>query len=543
MAIHKVNQSTGIDAGSTGPFKTFAYAQSVANNNDTIQLVGGYSITAANQLIGITKPLTLESDDQSYINGNMLWPAPNTFPTAGDDYTANALVRVNASNVTVRNLEIGNTPGAGVNINSGTTYYSHCTFEDLYIHDLRWQAFGLDRCNNSVARRIRCERGGLYLQVSRSASVNNWPGMFKWSNSSNGYLEDIQCSENWGEGMAFPNSPHTTVYGAKIYQCYSAHMYFNHCVDVNVRKLLIFHTGTSHLRGGTLPNGLSFNNEDNSKQRLWPDVARVRISDFLIVGLGPCVNFGDQKRAGMTDIKMYNGTIVQGREIPAGDSSALDFTNTSYYDIEFYNLLIYQTQGVYVGGINNVTGITWHNNLWYGLGMPPTAIRGSGDVYANPLLVNPVIPTVVGSINVPDYYVQGGSPAIGAGVAVAERTTDYNGYLIVGDPEIGAFENGSGIAPIAPTGIASTAAFGSPTVTRASGGATGQTLSAISYALTTAFGSPTLSAGNSERAMTGIASTFVFGRPVVSVENGGDPTVIYVLEPRSFVFVLGDLDG
>lgn len=444
MTIHRV-RATGIDSGSVGPFKTFEYAQSQAVNGDTVRIEGGYSVTAANQLINVTKSITLESEDDSYINGNMLWPAPTTTPTAGDPYTTTALVRVNANNARVRHLEIGNTPGSGVGCNTGTGTKQGCIFEDLYIHDLRWQAFGVDATNYAEARRIRCDNGGLYLQVTRPASGpdgSNWPGMFKWANSSYGYIEDVEISRNWGEGMAFPNSPFTTVYGAEIYQCYSAHCYFNHATDINVRKLLIYHTGTSHLRGGTIANGLAFNNEDATKQAAWPDTARVRVSDFLIVGLGPCINFGDQKRSGMTDIKIYNGTLIEGREFTS-TSSAIDFANTSYFDIEFYNLLVYQTLGDYVTGAAGATGITWHNNLWYGLGMPPAAIRGTGDIYTNPLLVNPIIPPVVGVINLDNYQIGLGSPAINAGTATSTRTTDYNGWPLTGLPEIGAFEYGS----------------------------------------------------------------------------------------------------
>jgi hypothetical protein len=60
----------------------------------------------------------------------------------------------------------------------------------------------------------------------------------------------------------------------------------------------------------------------------------------------------------------------------------------------------------------------------------------SGNVFGNPLFVS-----------TSDFHLQPGSPAIGKGLAISGITTDYNSNTVKNPPSIGAYENGSVVAP------------------------------------------------------------------------------------------------
>ena len=443
MAIYQVS-TTGSDTGTVGPFKTMVYAHSKASPGDTIRVMPGtHTIANEGQVLEITKAgIILEGfgTPRPIVDGNNQFPQPNTTKPQGLPYTTKALIRVNANNVTVRNLEIRNSAGSGLDINTRNgLVLTGGLFEDLYIHDMRWQCFGLNATHNAIARRITCARGGMFLQLTRSASYINWPGMFKWSNSNYGNVSDIFLSENWGEGMAYPNSRNTTIRRVKIIECYSAHLYFNHAVDVDAQDVFIAHTGLTHLRGGGVPNGINFNNEDDAKQAGWPDTSGVTISGLIVAGLEPNISFGDQKRSGFTNIKIRNATLVQ-----AGDAGgAISFTRTPYSGIEIYNSIIYQARGNWVDGARNAQGgVSMHHNLWYGLTAEiPSNLKGAGDLYyVNPQLVNAVLPTSIATMVAANYKLRSTSPAINKGIAVAGYVNDYADAAISGLPDLGAFE-------------------------------------------------------------------------------------------------------
>ena len=103
------------------------------------------------------------------------------------------------------------------------------------------------------------------------------------------------------------------------------------------------------------------------------------------------------------------------------DGGAISFTRTPYSGIQIYNSIIYQARGNWVDGAGSAaSGVSMHHNLWYGLAAQiPSNLKGAGDLYVNPQLVNPIVPTSIAAMVAANYKLRSTSPAINAAMAGA----------------------------------------------------------------------------------------------------------------------------
>lgn len=132
---------------------------------------------------------------------------------------------------------------------------------------------------------------------------------------------------------------------------------------------------------------------------------------------------------------------------------------------------------------------------------------------ANParitIIYDTVLPTGIAST------VAFGTPTLSPG-AVSLSPSGIASTVAFGTPTVS-----SGASTVSPTGIASTAAFGSPTLTPGA-----VAVSPTGIASTAALGSPTLSPGAVTLTVSGIDSTVAFGTPTLSIAGLVLPTGI-----------------
>jgi hypothetical protein len=87
-------------------------------------------------------------------------------------------------------------------------------------------------------------------------------------------------------------------------------------------------------------------------------------------------------------------------------------------------------QNVYLCGGGSIGTLSGSNNIWYSARTPgSTAPATRYGAVANPRFISAT-----------DYHLQSGSPAIGAGIAFANLTRDFDGALRQKRPTIGAYE-------------------------------------------------------------------------------------------------------
>jgi hypothetical protein len=123
------------------------------------------------------------------------------------------------------------------------------------------------------------------------------------------------------------------------------------------------------------------------------------------------------------------------------------------------NNIVYQpayagtsTQNVYIcAGGSTIGKLSGSNNLWYSQRAP----RSLGPATKYGTIANPRF------VSVTDYHLQTGSPAIGAGIAFAGLTRDFDGAIRPIHPSIGAYEfsksDSAGLPSAAEVGVTPTA--------------------------------------------------------------------------------------
>jgi hypothetical protein len=164
---------------------------------------------------------------------------------------------------------------------------------------------------------------------------------------------------------------------------------------------------------------------------------------------------------GCDNLSIYNNTIY-GTNPNIGSYRPMVSLSGDYTNLEFYNNIVYGTvdhddflsRCVYLGS-GDVEVTTLNNNLYFQDDAEQVIHYSSYSSYRmndsewaayqtdtgwdtdSPAPSNPLF---VDAENM-DFYLEAGSPAIDAGLEVADRATDYFGNPIVGDPDIGAVEN------------------------------------------------------------------------------------------------------
>jgi hypothetical protein len=201
------------------------------------------------------------------------------------------------------------------------------------------------------------------------------------------------------------------------------------------------------------------------------------------VGTGPdpsgnaanyaCINAYDSNGTPTVNVEVYNNTCYDpgSRGASEGDAGGYSF----FIPTRMRNNVTYALTGeaYFTNSAKSqcVGCTTGTNNLWYGVGAGPS--QTTGNINADPLFVN-------GSAA--NFQLQQGSPAIGAGVAIAGLTMDILGTARAqsGTVDVGAFQyaaattttspcdlNGDGVVNQTDVNIAMSQALGTSACTNA----------------------------------------------------------------------------
>ena len=367
-------------------------------------------------------------------------------------------------------LEIKNSQGSGLLItgdpDNALLRGLNISVSNVKIHDVRWQFAKADESDEILFDYLECYNGGLFAPFSRAADACNWPNGMTMKDGSGMVITNSSVYKHWGEGISLTgggNSAGTGEIGwCVIHNNFSAHLYANRNKNVIIHDNFVYHCGLhtgQFLRGASIPQGLRFNNEHARKQAHRPPNENIKCYNNVIVGMGNNLSFGDQGDLGHTDIWVYNNTFVNSVEIGGGKrGTGIELNSGVYNNVNIKNNIIYQYVNddrvdEILGSSNAVAAeCTFGKNIWFdnsSSNQPDVNFRGSGDYYGDPLLVNPAIPSVIGSGNRANYALQSGSPAINLGGATIDATnsitaptTDIAGATRSGNPDAGAYEYG-----------------------------------------------------------------------------------------------------
>jgi parallel beta-helix repeat protein len=244
--------------------------------------------------------------------------------------------------------------------------------------------------------------------------ADGWDQGIASGRASNVTISNNHVYQNYGEGIDFILTKGGVASGNKVYDNYSVNLYLDNATDITVERNHIYTTNnTNFYRDGKPASGIQAANEyyDFSNP-----VNNIKIRNNIVIGgitgFAYFSNYG--KGGGLKNFVIANNTFYK-----ATRAILLIHSDPGHTNNLIANNIFYQTDNVAMTEIPAKTGLGFQNNSWYG-GSAGIA-GGTGDVTANPLLVN------LGTTVATDYKLQLGSPAIEAGTTLTQVTNDYAG--------------------------------------------------------------------------------------------------------------------
>lgn len=457
------SDGAGVTGTSESPFRTPKRALGAVGGGDTVYLRGDREDPAT----WFNEPLVINKAGTAWVADEGHTP---TFhggyaPTAGDrksyamhgrpGASTGELLGIAAADVTVSGLRVQHSGGEGIGVGA----------------------------NAHQARILNCE---VYMTFGNGIFVGGVPRGAKVRGVEIGYCEISYISQGW-----FATGNKGSGCGVMLRDCEDARMHHcrlhhvckegvnidrgglgtivEHCVihtvnhvavyilrtqDSHVRYNLIYHTKERDYLGEaygkrSAPTAIrigdeSNRNDDGSSMTGHWNSREQRVYGNVVIGGGKCLHVANNSTQYETQL---NGAYIGGNTFigevwtdPKGVSKTEQVVQIGanvlgpgpHVDSLIENNIFYAPEGVSLGMVAGVAGVTFRNNAWFGEGggsMRPTGAEGVGDVLVDPLLESPES----GSFDVEDYRPGAGSPLAGAasdGSAVGGVTPWMTGRTI-----------------------------------------------------------------------------------------------------------------
>ncbi len=399
------NDSTG-DGTAAHPYRTLSHAASQATPGTAIRIHSG-TYTSSSYL----NDLTGTAAAPIWIGGI----SGETRPIISGPSEALHLTRVRY--LIVHDLEVTNTTDNGINCDDGGDYADatatqHVIFRNLYIHHVG--GTGNQDC--------------LKLSGVNDYFVLNSEFAYCGGNSSGSGIDHVGCHNGVIAGNYFHDM------SANAVQCKGG----SENLEIRANRIVNGGARAVNMGGSTdfvyfrPPLSTSQPNAEARNIRVIANVIQGADTPFAFVGCVQCLAAHNTViDPGNWLMRILQETTTSGEYTFLPCSSNRVINNLFYFsrsDLSTY---------VNIGTNTSPETFAFSNNLWYAHDTPaqsqpslPVA-ETNGKVGQDPRFVNS------GGAN---YHLQNQSPAIGAGVALTQVTTDFDDRGYVAPPSIGAFE-------------------------------------------------------------------------------------------------------
>lgn len=436
------NEAVSVPAAASGT--SGAHTTIKAYTGETVVIDGEYAIPAG----AIASPLrkAIEAGTVVPVAGSPNYRFVQTGATVYPA-TVSPLVDIGAHWVDFEDIKITRSLGRGLRIFSSTGHHDNVTVSNCEISYSRWHtvtAYGdsdvLDGCD--------IHHSNMFAPFSRSASTGaggmNWGSGIGQAESTNLTVQNCKIHEHWGEGIILVYG--TTVQDCEVYRCYSAHIYVESADACTVRGNLIWHDGIGFLRNGGTIMGINLTNEYNGSPGTGSGNG-ARVYNNIVVGCGKSLAIF-KGEGYYEDIRVFNNTFVNPYS-PNGEKVLISIGGARMNDVFFYNNIFYTSDGATAANTSIVDagsdGAEFYNNCWYGVASLAASLKGTGDIYANPLIKNPNAPWEGGPVAA-NYQILEDSPCINASTATPQAPTDDYFGNARSSADIGAHEYGGTIS-------------------------------------------------------------------------------------------------
>lgn len=386
------------------PFKTFLKADTVLQEGDKLEILGGtyyekLKITSSGTqnspisiLKGDSQPVVIdlrnEDDKNIYITGSYV-------------------------NVEGKGIKVKNSNDICVDING-----NYNKVQGLIVHDCQDHGIYTDGQHNII------DGNEVYLANLNNEARNTssgWGSAIKVRVGGDDIIiQNNKIYNNYGEGIAATRGKNIIIKNNVVYDNYSVNIYIDNSYDVLAEKNFVYCTPDSGFeKDGHPATGIALAEEYYDG---WgAQLSRVNVQNNIVTSCNKLIVYygSDVAGGGLQDITITYNTLW------ASIDTALSIAHEAYktQNTIIANNIVQQEAGK-VAWIENRSGIDMFNNFW--VGNQPDSWRnadGINDLYGDIKLPN-----------IPDYTPQSyrlnaESPAVGAAQNISNITDDFEGKL------------------------------------------------------------------------------------------------------------------
>ena len=333
----------------------------------------------------------------------------------------NGIEVINGNKIEISNNRIHDTDGMGIRVRGYTG-------DNYYEPDSNVKSSNVLIKENEVTRTNLSNSGG---------QSGNWGSAIQAWNAHNVSIINNTVGQNYGEGIGLNVVDNAKVTNNMLYDNFSVQVYLDNVINSVVEANFINHTGDREYdRDGYAAKGIAFANEIYNID----DIEKYRLNNNLIrrnVIANAKEGFYYGTWGGMHQDVLYNrqglrNTIITHNTVHDSQSRTIRFDEDSQSDgVYILNNIFSDTESKYeLSSVDNLTGINFHRNLWYG--------KDAGDGYSSTDISADFTPINPVGSDLADYRLAGNSVAINA----AGSNSDNIYSIVDGKADLGAIEHG-----------------------------------------------------------------------------------------------------
>lgn len=418
----------------TQPMRTIQAAVNKARAGDTVYVRGGvyYEMVSMKQSGVQGQPIRLlaYNGERPVIDGR--YTLPNTKPQDCDNsvnpprcVVGQALVKIAGNYIEFDGFKVTQSQGAAIDI-GGNTLIRNIRISNCQIHEIRGAAIRGQNLTDLLVEGCDVYHAGNYAPHDLTGVKVKWPPIVKVMTSTNLTYRRNTIHENWGgAGLAAGvDSNNVVIEDNIIFNNFAVQLYVNRAQNVLIQRNLLYHTNDPKFRrGGDTSQCISLNNEVVTGAKL--STKTIRVINNIIVGCSRNIAMwtGESAALSIQDVTIQNNALINAYSNFAGKAYSFTITDKAKVSNIRVERNIFLQQNHNIGSVpSNV--VTFAYNLWSRT--PPTNLKGTGDIIADPQLTNPNATLQPGQVKVDWYKPLPSSPAIAANMgplAFLQQTT------------------------------------------------------------------------------------------------------------------------
>ena len=333
------------------------------------------------------------------------------------------VVYISAPYFVMQDFEIKNGKLNGVTVENT----SHVTLLNCKVHDSQHSGIYVGKGDMTSTHDITVDSCSVYNNVHMNDAHTldgGWSGALVAGGAVNVTFKNNTVYKNQGEGIIFYLADRCSALNNVSHDNFGVNLYLDNATNCTAAGNFLYCSGdATYFTHGLPATGIQHANEQYNISN--PSTNNTIVNNIFVKN-NYAFYYGNYGIGGaLKNFTFANNSIyLSNREMLHIDSGA-------HSNATFCNNISFQSNGgAQVVLPSSMSGLSFSHNLWYGGDVG--AAWTTGDIYADPLFVNP------GTFVASDYKLKSGTPAAGTGVPLSSVTNDFFGLTRTQPADIGA---------------------------------------------------------------------------------------------------------